>query len=96
MLSIVQAGLKGAPVGVFVLVTVEDLDMDGAPSLLMQLAHLSRDDGIARRSMSGATRDQPESCKAEHNTYIIVWMQEPSRFWIPVKKINNIPIGYKE
>lgn len=65
MLSIVQAGLKGAPVGVLVLVTVDDLDMDGAPSLLIQLAQRSKLDGTVRRSISGATRDHPESCNTQ-------------------------------
>jgi hypothetical protein len=67
-LSIVQAGLKGAPVGVLVLVTVDDLDMDGAPSLLIQLAQRSKLDGTVRRSISGATKDQPESCKAQFHS----------------------------
>lgn len=62
MLSMVQAGLNGAPVGVLVLVTVDERDMEGAPSLLMQLAHRSRLDAIPRRSTSGAASDQPESC----------------------------------
>jgi hypothetical protein len=65
MLSIVQAGLKGAPVGVFVLVTVDDLDIDGAPNLLIQLAQRSKLEGTVRRSVSGATRDQPESCNMQ-------------------------------
>lgn len=65
MLSIVQAGLKGPPVGVFVLVTVDDLDMDGAPSLLIQLAQRSKLEGTVRRSISGAIMDQPESCNTQ-------------------------------